>query len=347
MSYLSPGKKELLNMDAEKYKSLRIIFMGTPEFAVASLDALVKAGCHIVGVITAPDKPGGRGMELQQSAVKKYAVENDLHILQPEKLKNPEFLKELKLLNADLQIVVAFRMLPEVVWNMPPMGSVNLHGSLLPQYRGAAPISWAVINGEKETGVTTFKLKHEIDTGDILLQESFPILETDNAGDVHDKMKEIGAQLLVKTVKGLAEGTLNETPQTSIVNGGSSDVSGESSDGNSRLTSHDSRLLKHAPKIFTETCKIDFTKTVDEVYNLIRGLAPHPAAFTFLQDKKLKIYKAEKVYETPAEVTGSFKTDSKTLLQFACSDGYISILELQLEGKKKMTVADFLRGYRF
>lgn len=185
---------------------LRIVFMGTPEFAVASLDALIKAGYNIVGVITAPDKAAGRGMQLQQSAVKKYAVEHNLKVLQPEKLKNPEFLAELKSLNADLQIVVAFRMLPEVVWNMPPMGSVNLHGSLLPQYRGAAPINWAVINGEKETGVTTFKLKHEIDTGDILLQESFAIGENDTAGEVHDTMKEIGAALLVKTIKGLADG---------------------------------------------------------------------------------------------------------------------------------------------
>ena len=217
------------------FKELRIVFMGTPEFAVASLDALVKAGCNIVGVITAPDKPAGRGMILQQSAVKKYAVENNLHILQPEKLKNPEFLTELKSLNADLQIVVAFRMLPELVWNMPPMGSVNLHGSLLPQYRGAAPINWAVINGEKETGCTTFKLKHEIDTGDILLQKSFAIGKNETAGEVHDKMKEIGAALLVKTVKGLADSSLNEMPQNyqlSIIN----------------------YQLKHAPKIFTD-CK--------------------------------------------------------------------------------------------
>jgi methionyl-tRNA formyltransferase len=313
---------------AKDFTELRIIFMGTPEFAVASLDALVKAGCNIVGVITAPDKPAGRGMELQQSAVKKYAVENNLHVLQPEKLKNPEFLEELKSLQADLQIVVAFRMLPEVVWNMPPMGSVNLHGSLLPQYRGAAPINWAVINGEKETGVTTFKLKHEIDTGDILLQQSFAITETDNAGDVHDRMKEMGAQLLVRTVKGLAEGSLHELPQ-------------------SKINNLKSTALKHAPKIFTETCKIDWNNPVDEVYNLIRGLAPYPAAFTFLQDKKLKIYKAEKIYESATDTPGSFKTDSKTFLHFACNNGFISLLELQLEGKKKMAIADFLRGYRF
>jgi methionyl-tRNA formyltransferase len=313
------------------YRDLRIVFMGTPEFAVASLNALVKAGCTIVGVITAPDKPAGRGMTLQQSAVKKYAVENNLHILQPEKLKNPEFLHELKSLQADIQIVVAFRMLPEVVWNMPPMGSVNLHGSLLPQYRGAAPINWAVINGEKETGVTTFKLKHEIDTGDILLQESFSIGENDNASNIHDKMKEIGAKLLVKTIKGLAEGTLQEMPQ------------------NSKFEIRNSKLY-HAPKIFTETCKIDFSKTLEEVHNLIRGLSPFPGAFTFLDGKMLKIYKAtksEEVESSPNYKTNTFITDQKTFLKFACSNGFIDVLELQLEGKKKMLIQDFLRGYRF
>ncbi len=327
------------------FTELRIVFMGTPEFAVASLDALVKAGCNIVGVITAPDKPAGRGMEMQQSAVKKYAVENNLHVLQPEKLKNPDFLEALRSLKADLQVVVAFRMLPEAVWNMPPMGSVNLHGSLLPQYRGAAPINWAIINGEKETGVTTFKLKHEIDTGDILLQESFPVIETDNAGDVHNRMKTIGAQLLEKTIKGLADGRLKETPQTSDVRRQASGVREQPAETNSRLTTHHS--LKHAPKIFTETCKIDWNKPVNEVYNLIRGLAPYPAAFTFLNDKKLKIYKAEKINGTHTDIPGSFKTDSKSFLHFACTDGYISILELQLEGKKKMDIASFLRGYHF
>ena len=310
------------------FRSLRIVFMGTPEFAVASLDALVKAGYNIVGVVTAPDKAAGREMQLQQSAVKKYAVENNLPVLQPEKLKSPEFLEQLRSLNADLQVVVAFRMLPEVVWNMPPMGSVNLHGSLLPQYRGAAPINWAVINGEKETGVTTFKLKHEIDTGDILLQESFPIEENETAGEVHDRMKEVGAQLLVKTVKGLADGNLKETPQLSTLHSQPS-------------------TLKHAPKIFTETCKIDWNKTADEVFNLIRGLSPYPTAFTFLNGKQLKIFKAEKVKKTVYSVPGSFETDHKTFLHFACSNGYISILELQLEGKKKMLIRDFLRGYRF
>jgi methionyl-tRNA formyltransferase len=311
-----------------KKDEIRIVFMGTPEFAVASLDALVKAGYNIVGVITAPDKPGGRGMQLQQSAVKKYAVDHNLHVLQPEKLKNSEFLTALKLLQADLQIVVAFRMLPEVVWNMPPMGTINLHGSLLPQYRGAAPINWAVINGEKETGVTTFKLKHEIDTGDILLQESFAIATDDTAGIVHDKMKTIGANLLVKTIKALTAGNLVESPQQSAIN-------------------QQSATLKHAPKIFTETCKIDWAKSVVEIYNLIRGLAPSPAAFTFLQDKKLKVYKAEKVNKAPTIAIGKFETDGNTFLQFACNDGYIKVLELQLEGKKKMLIEDFLRGYRF
>lgn len=309
--------------------ALRIVFMGTPEFAVASLDALRKAGYNIVGVITAPDKPAGRGMKMTESAVKRYAVDNGLNVLQPEKLKNPEFLESLRALQADLQIVVAFRMLPEVVWNMPRMGSVNLHGSLLPQYRGAAPINWAVINGEKETGVTTFKLKHEIDTGDILLQESFPIGENETAGDVHDKMKEIGAQLLVKTVKGLADGSLQETPQSAV---GSGQRAGE---------------LKHAPKIFTETCKIDFTKTTEEVHNLIRGLSPFPGAFTELNGKTLKIYKSEKEKGAPSGEPGSYDTDQKTYLKFSCSDGNVIVKDLQLEGKKKMTTGDFLRGYRF
>ncbi len=322
---------------------LRIVFMGTPEFAVASLDALVKAGYNIVGVITAPDKPAGRGMQLQQSAVKKYTVEHHLNVLQPEKLKNPEFLEALKALKADLQIVVAFRMLPEVVWNMPPMGSVNLHGSLLPQYRGAAPINWAVINGEKETGVTTFKLKQEIDTGDILLQESFAIGENDTAGDVHDTMKEIGAAVLVKTVAGLAAGTLAERPQAALVSSESSAVSDSSH--NTPLTTH---ALKHAPKIFTETCRIDFTKTVEEVHNLIRGLSPFPGAFTMLNGKTLKIYKSEKDKRLDgSKPSDAYETDGKTFLKFACADGYILVKELQLEGKKKMNVEDFLRGYRF
>jgi methionyl-tRNA formyltransferase len=306
-------------------KPFRIVFMGTPEFAVASLDALVRAGYTIAGVVTAPDKPAGRGMKMTESAVKKYAVEHQLRLLQPEKLKNADFLKDLKALQADLQIVVAFRMLPELVWNMPRLGTVNLHGSLLPQYRGAAPINWAVINGEKETGVTTFKLKHEIDTGDILMQESFPIGENETAGEVHDRMKDIGAQVLVKTVKGLIDGTLKETPQSAAT----------------------TSPLKHAPKIFTDTAKIDFSKTIDEVHNLVRGLSPFPGAFTFLQDKMLKIYRSEKESVPATEAPGEMNTDGKTFLKFACADGYILVKELQLEGKKKIGIADFLRGYRF
>ncbi|HMR84373.1 MAG TPA: methionyl-tRNA formyltransferase [Niabella sp.] len=312
-------------MNVDSYKDLRIIYMGTPEFAVAGLAALLQAGCNIVAVITAPDKPAGRGMELQQSAVKKYALQKALTVLQPEKLKNPEFLHQLQDFRADLQVCVAFRMLPEVVWNMPAMGTINLHGSLLPQYRGAAPINWAVINGEKETGVTTFKLKHEIDTGDILLQESFPITEEDTAGTVHDKMMPIGADLLVKTVKGLADGSLKEMPQ---------------------LISTDA-VIHHAPKIFTETCQINASRSMEEVFNLVRGLSPYPAAFTFLNGKKLKIFKCRKTAETPETNAGELETDGKTYLKLACANGYLQLLDLQLEGKKRMNVVDFLRGYRF
>ena len=321
------------------YKDLRIVFMGTPEFAVASLEALVKAKCNIVGVITAPDKQAGRGMKMTESAVKKYAVRHHLKVLQPEKLKNLEFLEELRSLNADLQIVVAFRMLPESVWNMPPLGTINLHGSLLPQYRGAAPINWAVINGEKETGVTTFKLKHEIDTGNILIQENFPIDENETAGDVHDKMKEIGARVLVETVKGISNGTLEERPQ-SIVN------SPQNAESDSQLTTHNS-LIKHAPKIFTETCNIDWRRSIDEIQNLIRGLSPFPGAFTELGDKTIKIFKSEKELSLPTSKPGRWESDGKTYLKFAAKDGYILLKDVQLEGKKRMLIEDFLRGYRF
>lgn len=313
-------------------EDIRIVFMGTPEFAVASLDALVKAGCNIVCVITAPDKPAGRGMQLQQSAVKKYAVEHNLNILQPEKLKSLQFLEDLRSFKADLQIVVAFRMLPEFVWNMPPLGTVNLHGSLLPQYRGAAPINWAIINGENETGVTTFKLKHEIDTGNILLQKSFPIGENETAGEVHDKMKETGAEILVRTIQGLADGTLKETPQLS--------------ETDSRLTTDDSRLLKHAPKIHTDTCRINWSQPVENIFNLVRGLSPYPAAFTIMNEKMLKIYKAKKEIVFPSLPEGDYETDGKTFLKFACTNGYLHLLEVQLEGKKKMAIEEFLRGFR-
>lgn len=316
----------------------RIVFMGTPEFAVASLDAIVRAGYNVVGVVTAPDKPAGRGMQLTESAVKKYAVAKGLFLLQPEKLRDPAFLESLRALNADLQIVVAFRMLPEMVWNMPPMGTVNLHGSLLPQYRGAAPINWAVINGESVTGVTTFKLQQEIDTGSILLQESFPISDTDTAGDVHDRMKEIGAQVLVRTIRGLAAGTLVGVPQEEFLR-------------NQRISGApmvlDLSELKLAPKISTETCKIDWNRSTYEVYNLIRGLSPSPTAFTFLDGKMLKIFDSEKKLGSPANVAaGQYDTDGKTYLRFATADGWIHATKLQLEGKKKMGVGEFLRGYR-
>ena len=306
------------------FKDLRIVFMGTPEFAVASLDALVKAGCNIVGVITAPDKQSGRGLQLQQSTVKKYAVENNLHILQPEKLKDPAFIEVLKELKADVQAVVAFRMLPEIVWNMPALGTINVHGSLLPQYRGAAPINWAVINGEKFTGVTTFKLQQEIDTGNILLSEKIAIEEDDNAGTVHDKLKEVGAALLVKTILLVASDKLVEIPQQQAA-----------------------EEIKHAPKLFTETGNIDWNKNVEEIYNLIRGLSPYPAAYTKLHNKTLKLFAGEKLLDKPDISPGTFKTDEKNFLQFACTNGYISVTTLQLEGKKKMEIKEFLRGYRF
>ena len=301
-----------------------IVFLGTPDFAVAALDALVSAGFNIVGVVTAPDKPAGRGMKLQQSAVKRYAEDKGLKLLQPEKLKNPEFLQELKLLNADLHVVVAFRMLPEAVWNMPPMGTINVHASLLPQYRGAAPINWAIINGEKETGVTTFKLQHEIDTGNILLQEKIAICEDETAGELHDRLKELGAKVLVSTIAGIVNGSIVEQPQSTPNNG--------------QLT------IKHAPKIFTDTCEIDWNKTVDEVHNLIRGLSPYPAAFTHINGKLLKVYRSQKEFTKPNTSPGGFETDNKSFLKFACSNGYISVLELQLEGKKRMNIEDFLRG---
>jgi methionyl-tRNA formyltransferase len=300
----------------------RIIFMGTPEFAEASLAALLAAGLNVVAVITAADKPAGRGMKMTQSRVKSFALANGLTVLTPEKLKNPEFIEELRSYRADLQVVVAFRMLPEVVWNMPPMGTLNLHGSLLPQYRGAAPINWAIINGEKETGVTTFRLKHEIDTGDILEQLRLPIGDDETAGQLHDRMMHAGAGLLVHTVQGLISGELKEVPQESNAD------------------------LKHAPKIFTETCRIDWKKPVQDVYNLIRGLSPYPGAFTTFQEKLLKVYSAEKVAGAAMDEPGSFDTDGKTFLHFAAADGLISLKEIQLEGKKRMAVGDFLRGLR-
>ncbi len=304
-------------------KGLRIVFMGTPEFAAASLDRLVRSGCNVVAVVTAPDKAAGRGLQLQQSAVKKYAVEKGLPVLQPEKLRAPDFLTALQQFHADLQVVVAFRMLPEVVWQMPPMGTVNLHGSLLPQYRGAAPINWAVINGEKETGVTTFKLQHAIDTGDLLLSQRIPIPGNMTAGELHDVMKEVGAEVLVQTIEGIANNTIKAFPQQPP----------------------DDTVLRHAPKLFTATCAINWHATTHSVYNLIRGLSPYPAAFTHLDGKMMKIYTA--ATGTDKGEPGQVFTDQKTFLRIATADGSIDILTLQMEGKKRMAIGDFLRGYRF
>ncbi len=305
------------------FKDLRIIFLGTPDFAVASLNALIVAGAQVVGVVTAPDKPAGRGMQVQHTAVKKYALEKGLHLLQPPKLKDPVFLDELRSLHADLQVVVAFRMLPELVWNMPPMGTINVHASLLPQYRGAAPINWAIINGEDVTGVTTFKLKHEIDTGDILLQQKVTIAPADNAGVLQDKLMGAGAALLVETIKGLAEGRLKEQPQTGS----------------------DSTQLKHAPKIFKEDCRISWDQPAESIHNLVRGLSPYPAAFTIVSEKQLKVFKT-RVGEATTAPSGTMETDHKNWLRFAAADSWVYIEELQQEGKKKMETEAFLRGFR-
>lgn len=299
---------------------MRIIFIGTPDFAVASLQALIENNMNVVAVITAPDKAAGRGLQLQESAVKKYAVSQQIPVLQPVKLKDEQFLTELKSYQADLQIVVAFRMLPELVWNMPSLGTINVHASLLPNYRGAAPINWAIINGEKTTGVSTFKLKHQIDTGNVLLQKEIPILEEDTAGTLHDKLMLAGANLLVETILQLQQHTLTEKEQLTDIE------------------------TIHAPKIFKNTCEINWSLTCEKVYDFIRGLSPYPAAHSMLNGKILKVFKTSKIITSHQDEIGTFKSDGKTYLQVACSDGYINILELQLEGKKKMNVEDFLRG---
>lgn len=308
---------------------MRIVFMGTPDFAVASLDRLVKNQKDIVAVVTSPDKPAGRGQKLNESAVKKYAVENKLLVLQPEKLKDPAFIETLQHLNADLFIVVAFRMLPEMVWTMPKLGTFNLHGSLLPQYRGAAPINWAILNGEKESGVTTFFLKHEIDTGSIIHQAKTAINEQMNAGELHDTLMEIGADLVLQTV--------NEIEQNNV-----HPISQEETMKRNSLKESD---LKHAPKIFKEDMKINWDRTAKEVYQHIKGLSPYPTAFTQLNQLGLKIYDAE-ISENLLLTPGEYQTDGKTFLKFQCKDGSISITDLQLEGKKRMLIQDFLRGNR-
>lgn len=314
-----------------KGKELRIVFMGTPEFAVASLQALVENGYNVVGVITAPDKPAGRGKKLSESAIKQYAAKKNLKILQPEKLKNPEFLEELKALKADLQIIVAFRMLPEVVWNMPRLGTFNLHASLLPQYRGAAPLNWAIINGEIKTGVTTFLLAHEIDTGQILFSEETEIDENDTVGDIHDRLMETGAGLVLKTVEALAHGNIKPVDQKELIQ---------------------NEILKPAPKIFKEDTKIDWNRETHNIRNLIRGLSPYPAAWTYLirnetkERINCKIYFAQPVIIEKILSPGTIESDGETRLNVACGDGWLSITDIQLSGKKRMNIADFLRGFR-
>lgn len=301
--------------------SLRLVFMGTPDFAVPSLDILLRNGYDIAGVVTAADKPGGRGKQLLQSAVKKYALSQNLPVLQPANLKSPDFQQELKALQADLQIVVAFRMLPEMVWNMPPMGTFNLHGSLLPQYRGAAPINWAVINGETETGLTTFFLTHEIDTGDVLFQEKVCIGENETAGELHDRMMFVGAELVLKTVRAIEAKTY-------------------------QLSVQDDQVASKAPKIFHETCQINFHQSTVAVHNFIRGLSPYPAAWTTLQGKTVKLLRTLKVEEAHTLAPGTFVAEGKKTLRVATQDGFVQVLEIQPEGGKRMDAASFLNGYR-
>lgn len=311
---------------------LRIVFMGTPEFAVASLEALVNAGFNIVGVVTAPDKPAGRGLKMQESAVKQFAKNLNVPILQPEKLKDPEFSEQLRSLKANLQVVVAFRMLPEQVWNMPKYGTINLHGSLLPHYRGAAPINWAILNGNTETGLTTFFIEKEIDTGKIIFADRLPIGANENAGQLHDRMKEAGGKLLIKTLQAIEAGNYPQIPQSELIKPG--------------------ECLKPAPKIFKEDCKINWTLSIHDIYNHIRGLSPYPAAWSILKanatDSELsfKIFEAEKELSHHALPVGEIVSDSKMYLKIAANGGYINITSLQLEGKKRLSTEELLRGFK-
>ena len=299
--------------------------MGTPDFAVESLRALVEGGYHVVAVVTMPDKPVGRhGSVLQPSPVKQYAVEHGLKVMQPEKLKDPAFVEELRSLKADLQIVVAFRMLPEIVWSMPPLGTFNAHASLLPKYRGAAPINWAVINGETETGITTFFLKHEIDTGDIIQQVHIPIEETDNVEVIHDKLMVLSGKLVTETVDNIIAGTVTSIPQDQF-----KDVP-----------------LTPGPKIFRDTCRINWNQPTKLIYDFIRGLSPYPAAWTTLDGKSVKIYETEKELLTPHHAPGTIATDGRNYLKVTTADGWLNIKTLQFEGKKRMPVADLLRGLK-
>lgn len=295
--------------------------MGTPEFAVPSLEILVENGFNVVAVITAPDKPKGRGQQLATSPVKDCAVKHNIPVLQPTNLKSPEFIEELKSYNANLQVVVAFRMLPEVVWNMPEIGTFNLHASLLPQYRGAAPINWAIINGEKETGVSTFFLQHEIDTGKIIFQEKETIYEDDTVGDLYGRLMAKGAKLVLKTVQSIAN---EDYPQ---------------------IDQDENQELRSAPKIFRETCEINWDQSTSKVYDFVRGLSPYPASWTTINGKNLKIFKATKGDKRPGnKASGDYVTDGKTYLHFVTADGYLNISELQIEGKKRMGIEEFLRG---
>lgn len=310
-----------------KKEDLRIIYMGTPEFAVESLKALVENDFNVVAVVTMPDKPIGRGHKVQSSPVKEYAVAQKIPVLQPERLKDESFLAELRSFNADLQIVVAFRMLPEVVWAMPRLGTFNLHASLLPQYRGAAPINWAIINGETKTGVTTFFLQHEIDTGNIILQESVAILPEENVGNLHDKLMHIGAKSVVRTVEIILSEKVNAIPQ------------------------QEDEKLKLAPKIFKDTCRINWEKSGESIHNFVRGLSPYPAAWCeLLQDNSdavvLKVFetKFEKIsHQMPLK---SILTDGKSYLKVAVNDGFLHLKTIQIQGKKRMNVSDFLMGFR-
>ncbi len=309
-------------------KSLRIVFMGTPDFAVESLKALVENKYNVVGVITAPDRPAGRGQKLKQPPVKEYALQVGLPVLQPEKLKNEDFLAELSALKADLQVIVAFRMLPEVVWNMPPKGSLNLHGSLLPQYRGAAPINWAVINGDKKTGVTTFFLQHEIDTGNIIMQEEMPIEENDTAGTVHDKMMVLGAEVVLKTMEAIHKNEVKAIPQNEF---------------------SDETVLLPAPKIFKDDCKISWQDSSETIRNKIRGLSPYPTAWTefeMVNGKKIstKIFNSE-INDSIRLAPGAIESDNKTYIAIGTADKAILIKDLQLAGKKRMLTEDLLRGF--
>jgi methionyl-tRNA formyltransferase len=302
----------------------KIVFMGTPEFAVPALQALLENGFDVVAVVTAPDRPAGRGLRLSESAVKQFSVQKNIPVLQPDRLKDPGFLEVLKSFQADIQVVVAFRMLPELIWAMPPLGTINLHGSLLPQYRGAAPINRAIMNGETKTGVTTFKLQQQIDTGNILLMEEILISPDETAGELHDRMKEIGAALVLKTIRGMIDGTLQGRPQEVL----------------------DPSSLRAAPKIFTADCEINWHDQISKIHNQIRGLSPYPGAFTYLKDKSLKIFRSHPENNLQHGTPGEMETAGKSWMRFSASDGYIYVEELQLEGKKKMISTEFLKGFR-